>query len=75
MPVSDGKTFFSSIQGGTTIASIDPANQSLTLSQTANYGGSDNLIFQFTVPQFVADQYTLVPSTLTSVTPTGPTPL
>ena len=45
--------------------------QTLTLSKTANYGGSDNLIFQYTVPQFIANQYTLDPATPTSGTQPG----
>jgi hypothetical protein len=74
MPVSDGAIFVSWIASGTTIASIDSAD-SLTLSKPAQGTGSDTLIFQFTVPQYIADQYTLSPGTSPSVRPTAPQPL
>jgi len=74
MPVSDGSILFSWIESGTTIASIDSAT-SLTLSKPAKGTGADNLIFQFTVPQYLADQYTLAAGTRPSIKPTTPQPL
>jgi hypothetical protein len=74
MPVSDGAIILSWIASGTTIASIDSPTQ-LTLSKPAQGTGSDKLIFSYTVPQYIADQYTLAPGTPPSVTPTTPQPL
>ncbi|MDR3621985.1 MAG: DUF4214 domain-containing protein [Paludisphaera borealis] len=76
MPVSDDALIFHSIPSGTTIASIDPVHNSVTLSAKAKYSDTYNLTFQFNIPAYVANQYTLLPPTTPrSVTPTGPTPL
>jgi hypothetical protein len=75
MPVTDNGIFSSAIASGTTIASIDAKDQTITLSLPATGTSADTRIFRYTAAQFVVNQFQLQSSTRTVITPAAPVPL